>query len=240
MRFGSVDMFLEFGEWGFRMGRPIANESFLKALLTHGGYETYEFFCPDMYHLERFSKRVREVIHDEQMLSRVKASLQIALAESIRSSQYDVFHLGDFTHFMPYLIGIRNNYAKYPFPVTGVTHSLDNVHMNLRYMELILAGLAPFDGIICTSRAAKEKVNKGLTWILEQLREKFGGGVTAEPRVEIIPLGMDDALFEEFDKVSARFYFNIPESMIVTLSVGRTQILILDLNRDFIGYTLQI
>lgn len=221
MRFGSVDMFTDFGEWGFRMGRPIANEGFLKALLTYGTFDTYEFFCPDVYHMEQFSERVRDLIGDSHLLSRVKASLQIALAESVQSEKYDVFHLGDFTYFMPYLVDIRNRYAQHPFPITGVTHSLDAVRMNLRYLELILAGLAPFDGIVCTSDAARRAVEKGLSRALKQLADKSSMDLTAKARLECIPLGIDDAFFEESDKASARAYFKIPDNMIVALSVGR-------------------
>ena len=33
MQFGSVDMFMEFGDWNYRMGRPVANEGFLQWIL---------------------------------------------------------------------------------------------------------------------------------------------------------------------------------------------------------------
>jgi hypothetical protein len=156
--FGSVDMFIDLGEWSFRMGRPIANEGFLKALLTYGTYDTYEFFCPDRYHQQEFTNRLRGLITDDYLLSRVRPSLQVALAEALQTRAFDVFHSGDFTYFMPYLVGVRNRCASSPFPITGVTHSLDAVYLNLRYLELTLNHLLSFDGIICTSLAAKQTV----------------------------------------------------------------------------------
>ena len=119
MRFGSVDMFMELGDWGFRMGRPIANEGFLKALLTYGSYDSYEFFCPDVHHMERFFEKAKDMLGDPHLISRVRPSLQVALSEAIKSDRYDIFHLGDFTYFMPYLIGIRNLYAKSHFLSQG-------------------------------------------------------------------------------------------------------------------------
>jgi len=224
MRFGSVDMFIELGDWGFRMGRLIANEGFLKALLTYGSYGSYEFFCPDVYHMERFSKKVKDLIKDPQLLNRVKSSLQIALSEAIQLNKYDVFHLGDFTYFMPYLVDMRNRYAKDPFPITGVTHSLDAIYMNLRYLELVVAGLRPYDGIICTSHSAEQTVQKGLARVTEQLSVQAGISLKAESKLKQIPLGIDELYFIESDKSLARKYFNIPEDMIVALSVGRLSI----------------
>lgn len=221
MRFGSVDMFMEFGEWGFRMGRPVANEGFLRALLTYGTYDEYEFFCPDVYHTEKFSEKISELIPDSALTARVKTSLQIALSESLRLNTYHVFHLGDFTSLMPYLVGVRNRYANRPFPITGVTHSLDGVFMNLRYLELLLAGLAPYDGIICTSRCAKKTVEKGLGWVQEQMHSRLGATFQSVPRLEHIPLGIEESFFNGFDKGAAKQFFNIPQDMIVALSVGR-------------------
>jgi glycosyltransferase involved in cell wall biosynthesis len=221
MRFASVDMFMDLSEWGYRMGRPVANEGFLKALLTHGTYDEYEFFCPDTFHMERFSKKIHEMVNDPLKQSRVKPSLQIALSESIRSQKYDVFHMGDFTYFMPYLVGIRNRFTQNLFPITGVTHSLDAVYMNLRYLELIYAGLAPFDGIICTSHAAKQCVEKGLNRVLERMSEQMNIHPKLQAGFKQIPLGIDDAFFNQTDKASARAYFNIPDQAVLALSIGR-------------------
>ncbi|MBW1980188.1 MAG: glycosyltransferase family 4 protein [Deltaproteobacteria bacterium] len=221
MRFASVSMFMDFGEWGFRMGRPVANEGFLRALLTHGSYDTYEFFCPDIYHMERFSQNVDQMIEDPALRARVKVTLQLALAESVAGTHYDVFHLGDFTSLMPYLLGVRNRYSEPPFPVTGVTHSLDGVFMNLRYLELLLQGMAPFDAIICTSRSAQDAVSKGFSWIKEEMERRWNVSFTADPQLIHIPLGIDDDFFEHTDKNAAKNFFRIPAEKVVALSVGR-------------------
>jgi len=221
MRFGSVDMFMEFGEWDFRMGRPIANEGFLRALLKYGTYDEYEFFCPDYAHMTKFSEKVMGLIPDVSLRSRVKASLHVCLSDSLRLKRYDAFHLGDFTRYMPYLAGIRNLWAKHPFPITGVTHSLDGVFLNLRYLELLVAGLAPFDSIICTSESAKKVVEKGFDWVKRQTRDMYHIDLNTDVRMEKIPLGIEETFFGNYDKKSAKAYFNIPEEMVVALSVGR-------------------
>ena len=221
MRFGSVDLFMDFGDWQFRMGRPIANEGFLKSLLTYGRFDTYQFFCPDVHHMERFRDRIEELIPDPVLQGRVETTLQIALAETIREQEFQVFHLGDFTYFMPYLIGIRDRVARAPFPITGVTHSIDGIFMNSRYLELLLAGLAPFDGIICSSLSALWSVEKGLAWVQNQLKEKTGANINAWVSLKHIPLGIEESLFQEEEKQGARAFFHIPADAVVVLSVGR-------------------
>ncbi len=221
MRFGSVDLFMEFGDWKFRMGRPLANEGFLKALLTHGSFDTYHFFCPDLNHIEKFRDRLLKFIPDPKLQERVQTSLQVALAETLRDQEFQVFHQGDFTYGMSYLIGLRNRLARAPFPVTGGTHAIDSIYMNSRYLELILAGLAPYDGIVCTSPSALRAVEKGLNWVGRQLRERTGMTFHTHVRLEQIPLGIDESFFQEEDRKEARAFFRIPPDSVVALSLGR-------------------
>jgi len=221
VRFGSVDLFMEFGDWKSRVGRPLANVGFLKALLTFGRYDEYYFFCPDLHHLKNFRERLPELIPDPKLQERVQTSLQVALAEIIREQEFQVFHQGDFTYFMPQLIGLRNRMSRVPFPVTGVTHSIDPILMNSRYLELILAGPAPYDGIVCSSPGAQGAVEKGLGWVGKQLRERTGVTFPTHLRLGLIPLGIDDSLFLEENRKEARAYFRFPPDAIVILSVGR-------------------
>ena len=221
-RFGSLDTFVEVGDWTYRMGRPVANEGFLRALVTYGTFDTYEFFCPDLHHMEAFTRKVEEIVPDARCRERVRASLQIALPESLRSEPYDAFHMGDFTYFMPRLVAMRNRLCPKPFPVTGVTHSLDAVRMSTRYLELVLSGLGPWDGIVCTSRAARDVVQKGLQWALEKAGKALIGEETPSgPVLERIPLGIDEMFREEGDRNRAREFLRIPEGTVVGLSVGR-------------------
>jgi glycosyltransferase involved in cell wall biosynthesis len=221
VRFGSVDLFMEFGDWKSRMGRPLANAGFLKALLTFGRYDTYYFFCPDLHHLKIFRERLPELIPDPKLQERVQTTLQVALAEIVREQEFEVFHQGDFTYYMPQLIGLRNRLARVPFPVTGVTHSIDPIFMNSRYLELILAGPAPYDGVVCSSPGARAAVEKGLGWVGKQLRERTGVTFPTHLRLELIPLGIEESLFQEENRREARAYFRFPPDAVVVLSVGR-------------------
>ncbi len=221
MRFGSVDLFMDFGEEGVRRGRSPANQAFLKALLTHGRFESYHFFCPDLNHRERFQERLERLVPDPQLRGRVQTSLQVALAESLREQDFAVFHQGDLASSMPYLIGLRNRLARVPFPITGMAHSLDGIFMNSRYLELLLAGLASYDGIVCPSPSAQRVVEKGLDWVGKHLRERTGVAFHTHVRFGVIPQGIDDSFFQDEDRKEARTFFHFPPDSLIALSVGR-------------------
>ena len=212
------------GPPGPRPGRPLANQAFLKALLTHGRFEAYHFFCPDLNHGEKFRERLERLVPDAKARERVQTSLHVALAETLREKDFDVFHQGDFANSMPYLIGLRNRLARVPFPITGVTHSIDGILTNTRYLELILAGLAPYDGIVCPTPGAQRALEKGLGWVGKQLRERTGVAFHSPARLGMIPFGIDDVFFQEEDRKQARAFFHIPQDLVVALSVGRISI----------------
>ncbi len=228
MRFGSVDTFFEPTEWRFRMGRPIANEGFLRALLTYGGWDAYHFFCPDTAHVRGFGERVVELLRDEKLVARVFASPQAHLTSALEQHDFTVFHQGDFTYFLPWLAPLRTARARRPFPITGVTHSLDGAAMQLRFLQLALAGLLPFDAVVCTSAAAARLVEAKLAEVAALVEETTGARLSTPARTALIPLGIDDELFVDPDpgaraaaRAEARRYLHVPDDVTVALSVGR-------------------
>jgi len=200
------------------MGRPIANETFVQALLTHGSYDHYDFYCVDQHHLRVFRERLEALLPDASLRSRVEGRLHVSLADSLRTTDYDAFHFGDFTALLPYMVQARRRFARRPFPITGVTHSLDGLLMSTRYQQLVQAGLAPYDAVVCTSECAKESVRKGLHWAQESLRGAFP---PSPARLARIPLAIDVDAFQQVDRASARRLFQLPDDVVVALCVGR-------------------
>ena len=224
MRFGSVDTFFDFGDWGFRMGRPVANQGFLGALLEHGTWDAYHFFCADTAQVGLFSSKVAELVPAPELQRRIFVSPQAHLASALGEHAFDVFHQGDFTYFMPYLAALRNRAGQRPFSITGITHSLDGALMQLRFLQLVLAGLTPHDAVVCTSRAAASLVRGKLdevTRLLDDAMHPTTPLGTCPVRTPRIPLGIDDALFDEGNRDEARRFFRVPDDVIVALSVGR-------------------
>lgn len=217
MRWGSADPFVGYNNWDNRMGRSIANEGFILALLTHGQFDRYDFFCVDTHHRQILLQKLAQLIPDPALLSRVFAYLQTDLVTSIRSNDYDVFHFGDFTSMLPVMVQIRNQYAPRPFPITGITHSLDGSVMTDRYLRLVRTDLAPYDAIVCTSQCAVDSVSSGLRWAQGQLKLEDNHRV----RMEKIPLAIEESIFQRADREKSRQHFRISPDEVVALCVGR-------------------
>ena len=218
MRWGSADTFVSPNPWGFRMGRPIANEGFLRALLEYGSYEHYDIYCTDMNTVRAFDSWTAEHLSDPGQRRRVQPLLHVALEGNLRDVDYDVFHFGDFTSLLPHMVEARNRLACRPFPITGVTHSLDGLLMSTRYQQLILSDLAPYDAVVCTSACAEETVRKGLDWARSSLG--MAKDVSAA-RLERVPLAIDDALFSPPSRAEARKRFELSEDVVIALCIGR-------------------
>ncbi len=223
MRFGTVDLFIDMSEWSFRMGRPVVNEEFLKALLLYGSYDEYHFFCPDINSMEIFKNRLQDIIPDPKCLPRVNVSLQIALSETLKEKEFHIFHMGDFTRYMPSMIWMRNKFSVKPFPITGTTHSLDDISMNVDYLRLMFSGIKKFDRIICTSKTAQNTIKKRFQYLKIRLSSISKSNFLDDliPYTSLIPLGIGEDFFEEVDRNYAKDFLNIPKDKVVMLSVGR-------------------
>lgn len=218
MRWGSADTFISDDPWGLRMGRPIANESFIQAMLQFGSYDFYDFYCTDENAARSFRAWLEENCPEQQKRDRIRTLLHAQVADNLRDLEYGCFHFGDFTSLMPHMAEARNRIARKPFPITGVTHSLDGMLMSTRYQQLVLSGLTEFDAVICTSNCAEQSVSKGLAWA----RDSLGLGENTSPvALKRIPLAIDQSLFHGPTKQEARARFELPQNLTIALSIGR-------------------
>lgn len=190
MHWASVDSFLTDDPfWQSRMGMPVANKQFLDALLQHGSCSSYRFFCPDTSSADRLSRMLEARFPNHA--GRIEVFPQSLLPFHLEGRPADVFHNGDFTFYMPYLLEWRNRLpARRRFPVTGVTHSLDTTALYAKFISLLLATPRPYDAIVCTSRCAVEALHRAFGEIRESFRERVGADLPDPPRLVHIPLGI--------------------------------------------------
>lgn len=220
MRFGTLDTFFGMSAPDLRLGRNVANHEFLKALLKFGTFDAYHFFLPDVAHVEVFQRRLQTLL-PQPLLKRVHTTLQVALRETVQELPFTVFHQSDFTRALPYLASFRARHAKQPFPVTGVTHSLNTSLMPLRYLQLGLAPLRPFDAIVCTSEAGREVVRRSFAQLSSRLQAQWGLSLQLQATLAHIPLGIDDERFQLTDRLKARAALGLPRDGQLLLYLGR-------------------
>jgi len=211
--FASTDTFLESSQSSLRLGRLVANATFLEALLRHAPYERFEFFCPTEVEKIRLRDWIERLPDGRNLSERVDLRSQFELPSRIACADWEVVHSGGWSRYLPALAWLRARFAKKVFPLTGTTHSLNDPSMFQMLRRLREAPLAACDAVICTSTDGREAFRRQL--------EPIPGPVPFQGRLELSPLGVDDRYFEIRDKVRARQKSALPADTGVVLWLGR-------------------
>jgi len=216
--FGTAQPFIESRENSFKIGRLVANYDFFKALFKYSDFDEFHIFCPTFANCQLTQKRISEENIPNEHKTKIKVSHIASLKKSIAENNYHIFHLGGWGFFFPGLIHLRNIYSPRPFPITGVTHSLNVKQASFYALKVCTAPVLPFDSIVCTSNCGK-KVLKKLFEVTEnnfnRMKFKYRG------RMDVIPLGIDDAYRTVPDRSQSRKSLGIDDDSFVILSLGR-------------------
>src|SRR5262249_55525675 len=108
--------------------------------------------------------------------------------------------------------------------LTGVTHTLASRRILDALAGLLHAPLEPWDAVVCTSRTAREVVEKVQAVQADYLRWRLGPQVAISgPQLPVIPLGMHLADFDGLAerRAAARRRFGFADDEVVVLYVGR-------------------
>ena len=189
-------------------GRAIANNDFLKALLTEAKGHKVSVIISSSLEKQLF----------EPFLNTFKPVCELELIPLVLLEQHlakfplDILHVMDVNLHKGF--HIRSHIAKNVFPVTGMTHTLGHAP-NFEWMLSNLASQPqPFDALICTTPTAREVITTVQKEFLSRL-------VDPTPlRTEIIPLGV---FTERFIAPTQNLRSNLGLSATDTilLSVGR-------------------
>ncbi len=212
-RFGTIYPFVESRDPSLRMGRLVANFEFLKALLESGLFDEYHFFSQDPGIRRLLVERLAAAGLDG--CARIKHFLYFDLKNAVSKLEYQAFHLGGFGYFMPGLAYVRNNWARNPFPITGVIHSLNGFESPYHFQKLCRAPFGPQDCLVCTSAAGKKVVENFAKTTRRDFEISFNG------RLEQLPLGIDRAHFAKGNREAARKQLGWSPNVVYLLSIGR-------------------
>lgn len=183
----TLDPFLEPGPiWG----RTVANEQFLKALLALDPFDAYHFFLNTPKQIQEFQSVLKKNWPELTEKKRIRVFLRQDLPQALQNRSYHCFHLSDCINHPPALARLRNEFSQDIFPITSVTHSLSYPDYPARFLGHLWSGCTPRDCIVATSRAGKSAVEASF----QLLRNRFDldSDRFPQPRVEIIPLGMNE------------------------------------------------
>lgn len=183
---GSLDPFIEPGAV---LGRRVANEQFLRALLRADPFDEYHFFLSGQGLGRQVEDWVRANYPALAGRRAVRTFTRLDLPRMLREVEYHCFHLSDCITSQPHVARLRNFYSRRVFPVTGTTHSLSYFEHMAAMLQHLWPGATARDCIVATSRSGRNSVLAYFRVLRERLvldPQRF-----REPRVERIPLGVD-------------------------------------------------
>ncbi|HXP90357.1 MAG TPA: glycosyltransferase family 4 protein [Fibrobacteria bacterium] len=212
--FGSVDTFFE-SSGTLRLGRLVANATFLEALLRYGTFDQYEFFCPSEVERARLAEFVRALPDGQALLARCLPRHQLELPERMRVAPWEVMHFGGWSRYLPALSWLRARLSPRNFPLTGTIHSLDAPGMAGSVERLLGSAVGGSDAVFCTSRDGREAFRKQLDLVAGRKGLAWNG------RLELVPLGVEDRCFHPTERSQARARLGIPTAARVALWIGR-------------------
>ena len=206
-----------FYETGAIMGRGIANEDFLRALLKFNPYDEYHFYLSDQKQVDILKGRLQAEFPGLPL----HFDIQYNLPNALRQNNFHVFHLSDWLSGYVPLASLRNALSKEIFPVTGIIHSLSYARYHRDFLEHLWEGCTSRDAIVVSSQAGKEVMEKAFSL----LRKNYSLPANfKQPQLTQIPLGVgglpDETLIKQ-ERLSMRQELNLSEDSVMLLYMGR-------------------
>ena len=181
-----------FVEHGDIMGRSVANQGFLNALLRADSFDEYHFFLPDERTAEMVSGELARRFPERHKDGAFRVRTRHVLPDAVAVEPYTVFHLSDCVADSVPLMRLRNALSREMFAITGTTHSLSYARYSLHFFDQIWPGVTERDAIIATSTAGRE----ALRAMFSALRKGYAlPDSFREPHIARIPLGIEPTDF---------------------------------------------
>jgi glycosyltransferase involved in cell wall biosynthesis len=205
------------------MGRQVAGRGFLDAYITHASPDELVAIVRDPKATDALAKIIRDHPSIKTRPRRFRVIDDRRFDESLRvGAPAEVVHL-------PTPIESRYAWARRgtnpgSFAITGVTHTLASLGAVGLIRDLITAPFEPYDTLICTSRAVVAMVRAVADAYGDYLRERHGGEPRIVPRLETIPLGVDESAYRPptpDERRARRAALGIGDDEVALLFVGR-------------------
>jgi len=197
------------------MGRQSAGNAFLRAAVQANSGGMLVAYTPLRSSFDIFERIVREL--DPSIQARLLPPNRLDLLERIGT-----LYRPDHALNVPAATRLRAGLAAYS--LCGVTHTLSTEVALKHLLDFLTTPLTPWDALICTSRVARELVEKTLANHADYLSWQIGQPVVPpELQLPVIPLGVHTADFATSAdaREEARRRIGIEEDEIAALFAGR-------------------
>ena len=190
-------------------GSTVYASAVLKALLEFGSYDRYYVMVgPEQGCLATADGRRRVNLISTDNLPRFSHSDEV-----IFFAAQPALHI---------LSPWRRSLGVMAAPLSGIIHSMHTRLFFMLLMRLLLTGdLHSYDALICSSRAGKIVVEKGLARIALQFKQMYGSSAEFQPQLPVIPLGVRVSDFQFRNRDALRANCGFTNDAVVFLYLGR-------------------
>lgn len=184
------------------LGAHVAIMELLKNIVTHGGYDRFDFLLGLGGHSRgEASEYIDRQNWDPRQILIYDGRLPL---EKLECNKYHTLYLpGPDIHTV---LAMRHALGSPLAPVTAVNHTMSYRGMMPLWLELLLGHVLPCDAIVCTSRASREAIAMSMEVLAERLSTQLGAKIPPfRGQIRIIPLGVDVKFWHpETDETKAR------------------------------------
>lgn len=211
--------FLNAQAGGPLVGRLVANTEFLRALIRHGSFRTFRFFCGEAAD----AAALEALVVGQGWLPRERLVIEnvLRLPGALARGEIDVLHHSSHVDAFNDLVALRDRHATRVVPVTGQIHSLSYPRMMSYYAMALLQPPDRCDAIFCSSASGREVVVRSFASAREQMRARGVIVPAFECELPVVPLGVDAEALAGLDRVTARRALGVGEDALVLLVLGR-------------------
>lgn len=213
--FASVDTFVESTASSLRLGRLVANATFLESLLREGRFDRHVLFCPTEAERTKLRDFLRSRPDGERLLGSCDLRPLWDLPRALREETFAVMHCGGWSRYLPPLAWLRAKHSPRPFPLTGLIHSINGPDQAVQIRRLVASPLQSCDAVFCTS-------SEGRVAFAHQIRRvEERQGLAFQGTLRQVPLGVDERYFQLPERALARRRQTIAPHRVVALWIGR-------------------
>lgn len=204
---------------GMHLGARVACIELQRNIIEYGGFDCHHFLLGrGAQSDEDIAKYIQSQGWDPRKILIYDGALPL---DRLEKAHYHVIHKPDIA--FSELLAIRHALGHPLAPGTMITHSISYSELMPLWVDLLHGHFLPCDAVICTSRAAREGLERSLDLLAERFSSRLGIRVAPfRGRMEIIPLGVDvDYWKPEENKIEARKLLGLPEHACLILCPGR-------------------
>ena len=196
------------------MGRQVANAGLLKAIARSAGDEPIPCYVGEPAHGEAFDRLMRQA-------APTATTTTILRHQLARLQEPGCVFVPD--PGLRDVARLRLSVGWRSFSLCGVTHTTASRWALDQICDLVIEPMAPWDALICTSRAVRDTTRLLIEERSEYLEWRLGASRPWIPQLPLIPLGVDcdDMHSDPSEREAARQELGIMADEIVFLFVGR-------------------